>query len=99
MVALTVAPGAASVFRELREVPLGRSIPVHPGDGMLPAALHLLEGSGVRVIAVGHHVLQMTILGLDHSVSGIGLELMVARSTQLLTCHRLHSLIPPYALS
>src|SRR3954451_20535831 len=81
---------AASVFGQLGKVALGRPVPAHPGDRVLPPALHLLEGAGVRVVAACDHVSQMTILRLDDRISRVSLQPMVTRPTQLLTRHRLH---------
>src|SRR5262249_21161543 len=87
---LFVMPGSA--FWELGDVSLGRPIPAPPRDGMPPPALHVLEGTGVRVIAARDHLSEMTILGLDDRVSRLALQPMVTRPTQLLACHRLHEL-------
>ena len=57
---------------------------------MLPPTLHLLEGTGVRVIAVCDHFSEMTILCLDDHVSRVSLQPMVTRPTQLLARHRFH---------
>lgn len=45
---------------------------------MLPAALHLIEGVGVRVIAAGDYVPEMTILRLDDLVGCGATVLMLA---------------------
>src|SRR5690348_14170960 len=59
---------------------------------MLPPPLHRLQATGVRVIAAGDHLSEMTILCLDDPVSRVSLQPIVTRTTELLTCHRLHSL-------
>src|SRR5438105_11013550 len=79
-----------SVFGELREVTLDSPIPTHPRDGMLPPTLHLLQGTDVRVIARGDDLLEVLVLRLDDSVSGVALQLKITRPTQLVTRHPLH---------
>ena len=50
------------------------AIPAHPGDRVLPPALHCLEGTGVGVVAAGDGVLQVAILGLDDRVGRVALQ-------------------------
>src|SRR5450631_5028 len=52
------------------KIALGLPIPPHSFDGILPPALHLLQGTFVTRVAVGHQLLEMSILRLDHLVCG-----------------------------
>src|SRR5437762_936148 len=79
-----------SVFGKIGEVALHSPIPAHARDGMLPPALHLLQGTGVRVIAGGDDLLEVMVLRLDDSVSGFALQPKLTRPTQLVARHRLH---------
>src|SRR5439155_20514697 len=79
-----------SVFGESGKVLLGFPVPPHASYGMLPSALHLLQGALVRFVALCDHFLQMLVLRLDDLISGVSTERDVTRSTHLLACHRFH---------
>src|ERR1039458_483702 len=79
-----------SAFGKSSKVTLGLPIPPHAFDGVLPPALHLLQGTFVRRVTLSDHLLEMTILRLDDLVCGHALVRRIARATQLLTRHGLH---------
>jgi len=69
----------------------------HPGDRVLPAALHRLHGAGVRIVTGRDHVFEVTILRLNDLVGPIAAELVITGAAQLLARHGLHWLTAPFA--
>jgi SAM-dependent methyltransferase len=83
------------VLRKSRELPLGVLVPTHSGDRVLPPSLHARQGTLVRLVAPGHHLFQVTVLGFDDVVGRGALQGKIARATKLPACHCLrHSLVP-----
>ena len=63
----------------------------HPfSNGVPPSAFHFLQRTPMRVVAAGHHVLEVAILRLDHLIGRFAVVREVAGSAQLLARHRLH---------
>src|SRR3954451_549474 len=86
-----VSTRGGSVLRERRERLLRRPVPTEAGDGALPASAHVLERAPVRLVAARDHLLEMGILGLDHVIGLLAVELGVAWPTELTAGHRLHA--------
>lgn len=61
---------------------------------MFPPAMHLPQGIGVQFITACDDFFQMFILCLYDLIGSVPVVREVTRSTQLLTCHGLHSLVP-----
>jgi len=79
-----------SVFGKSSKIALGLPIPPHSFDGILPPALHLIQGTFVRCVTRGDHFLEMSVLRLYDLVCGHAMVRKIARATQLLAGHRLH---------
>src|SRR4051794_40255869 len=86
----TRLPSLQSVLRKSREIALGLSVPPHPGERMLPPALHLVERCSVCLITARDDLVQMTVLRLDHLVGSVAMVRCVTRPTEFSTGHRLH---------
>src|SRR4051794_27517103 len=81
---------SASVLGKPREGALRGPVPPHARDGVLPSALHLVQGGSMRLVPGRDGLLQVLVLRLDHFVSGVPVQREIAWSAQLLTGHRLH---------
>ena len=79
-----------SIFGKSSEITLGFPIPPHSRYGMLPPALHLLQGTFVRFIATRDDFAQVLILRLYDLISSISVEREITWSTQLSTRHCFH---------
>lgn len=60
---------------------------------MFPPTFHFLQRSLVRFITTRNHLLQMFILSFHDLIRATSVELKLAGSTQLLTCHCFHGVL------